>query len=61
MEPDGVTVRSHVNDFLKKELDNYLHRNTNISEIIEKKIKQQNTREIMCRCEKNLKRQLKKG
>ena len=40
MEPDGVTVRSHVNDFLKKELDNYLHRNTNISEIIEKKIKQ---------------------
>ena len=45
MEPDGVTVRSYVNDFLKKELDNYLHRNTNISEIIEKKIKQQNTRE----------------
>ena len=40
MEPDGVTVRSYVNDFLKKELDNYLHRNTNISEIIEKKIKQ---------------------
>ena len=29
MEPDGVTVRSYVNDFLKKELDNYLHRNTN--------------------------------
>ena len=40
------TVRSHVNDFLKKELDNYLHRNTNISEIIEKKIKQQNTRKL---------------
>ena len=54
MEPDGVTVRSHVNDFLKKELDNYLHRNTNISEIIEKKIKQaQNTREKHAwRCEK---------
>ena len=40
MEPDGVTVRSYVNDFLKRELDNYLHRNTNVAEIIEKKIKQ---------------------
>ena len=40
MEPDGISVRAFVNDFLKTELDNYLHRNTDVSEVIEKKIKQ---------------------
>lgn len=27
MEPNGETVRSYVNDFIKNELDNFLHRN----------------------------------
>ena len=40
MEPDGISVRAFVNDFLKTELDNYLHRNTAVAEVIEKKIKQ---------------------
>ena len=40
MEPDGVSVRAFINDFLKTELDNYLHRNTDVAEILEKKIKQ---------------------
>ena len=40
MEPDGISVRAFVNDFLKTELDNYLHRNTDVAEVIEKKIKQ---------------------
>ena len=40
MEPDGISVRAFINDFLKTELDNYLHRNTDVAEIIEKKIKQ---------------------
>ena len=40
MEPDGVTVRSFINDFLKRDLDNYLHKIHDVAEIIEKKIKQ---------------------
>ena len=39
MEPDGVTVLTFIQDFLKKHLDNYLHKNTQTSEAIEKKIK----------------------
>ncbi|MBT3418674.1 MAG: type IIA DNA topoisomerase subunit B [Flavobacteriales bacterium] len=40
MEPEGVSVRGFINDFLKTELDNYLHRNTDVAEIIQKKIQQ---------------------
>jgi len=40
MEPEGISVRAFINDFLKRELDNYLHRNTDVAEILEKKIKQ---------------------
>ena len=62
MEPDGVTVRSYVNDFLKKELDNYLHRNTNISEIIEKKIKHaEHERKAMAGVKKLAKERAKKA
>ncbi|MEC9209971.1 MAG: DNA topoisomerase IV subunit B [Bacteroidota bacterium] len=39
MEPNGVTVLTFIQDFLKKHLDNYLHKNTEVSEVIEKKIK----------------------
>jgi len=62
MEPDGVTVRSYVSDFLKKELDNYLHRNTNISDIIEKKIKQaEHERKAMAGVKKLAKERAKKA
>lgn len=40
IEPDGKSMRAFVNDFLKEKLDNYLHRNPNVVEILEKKIKQ---------------------
>ncbi|MBM3452874.1 MAG: type IIA DNA topoisomerase subunit B [Bacteroidetes bacterium] len=40
IEPGGKSMRAFVNDFLKENLDNYLHRNTDVAEIIEKKIKQ---------------------
>jgi topoisomerase-4 subunit B len=40
IEPDGKSMRAFVNDFLKEKLDNYLHRNPNVAEILEKKIKQ---------------------
>jgi topoisomerase IV subunit B len=40
IEPGGQTMRSFINDFLKEKLDNYLHRNPQIADTIEKKIKQ---------------------
>ncbi|TNE55993.1 MAG: type IIA DNA topoisomerase subunit B [Bacteroidetes bacterium] len=40
IEPGGKSMRAFVNDFLKEKLDNYLHRNPNVAETIEKKIKQ---------------------
>lgn len=38
MEPGGPTVRNFVVDFIKTELDNYLHKNPNIAERMVKKI-----------------------
>ena len=38
--PDGPTMRSFVNDFLKKELDNYLHRNSQAADALLKRIQQ---------------------
>tara|TARA_B100000683_G_scaffold55989_1_gene53579 strand:- start:2383 stop:4227 length:1845 start_codon:yes stop_codon:yes gene_type:complete len=62
MEPGGVTVRSYVNDFLKKDLDNYLHRNTDVAEIIEKKIKQaEHERKAMAGVKKLAKERAKKA
>lgn len=40
MEPDGVTVLTFIQDFLKKHLDNYLHKNAAAAEAIQKKIQQ---------------------
>ena len=40
IEPGGQSMNAFVNDFLKEKLDNFLHRNTDVAEIIEKKIKQ---------------------
>ncbi len=38
MGPNGPSVRNYVADFVKKELDNFLHRNTSTAEILMKKI-----------------------
>jgi len=38
--PDGPTMRTFVNDFVKKELDNYLHRNSDVAEALHKRILQ---------------------
>lgn len=40
IEPGGKSMRAFVNDFLKDKLDNFLHKNPEVAEIIEKKIKQ---------------------
>ena len=39
MSPDGVSVNKYVGDFVKNEVDNFLHRNLDIAEIIEEKVK----------------------
>ena len=39
MSPDGVSVNKYIGDLIKTEVDNYLHRNLDIAEIIEEKIK----------------------
>ncbi len=40
MGPDGPTVRTFINDFIKTELDNYLHKNGDVAEIWLKQILQ---------------------
>lgn len=45
MNPNGgVTIKNYIGDLLKKELDNYLHRNPTVGQAIQQKI-QQNERE----------------
>jgi topoisomerase IV subunit B len=38
--PNGSTIRTFINDFLRTELDNYLHRNKETAEALENRIKQ---------------------
>jgi topoisomerase-4 subunit B len=40
MGPNGPTVRTFMNNFLKQALDNYLHRNSETAEILGKKIQE---------------------
>jgi len=40
IEPEGKSMRAFINDFLKEKLDNYLHRNPEVAELLERKIKQ---------------------
>ena len=40
MSPDGVSVNKYVGDFIKLEVDNFLHKNTDIADIIIEKITQ---------------------
>ena len=38
VEPDGPTIAKFIGDFLKKELDNYLHKNGEVADVMLKKI-----------------------
>ncbi len=40
MSPDGVTIAKYVGDFIRRELDNYLHRNLEVADIILKKVQE---------------------
>ena len=40
ISPDGMTIKSFTNDFLKKRLDDFLHKNSNIAELLLERILQ---------------------
>lgn len=40
MGPDGPTVRQHIFNFLQKELDNYLHKNSETAEVLLRRIQE---------------------
>lgn len=40
MGPDGPTVRTHVTNFVQKELDNYLHKNQETAEVLLRRIQE---------------------
>ncbi len=40
MVPDGVTIAKYIGDFIKKELDNFLHRNLELAEVVLKKVQE---------------------
>ena len=40
MSPDGVSINKYIGDFIKKEVDNYLHIHADVVEVLEQKIKE---------------------
>ena len=40
MSPDGETINKYVGDFIKQQVDNYLHIHQDVAEVIENKIKE---------------------
>jgi topoisomerase-4 subunit B len=38
--PDGPTMRTFINDFIKKELDDYLHKHSDVADALQKRIMQ---------------------
>ena len=40
MAPDGVSINKYIGDFIKQEVDNYLHIHQDIAEVMENKIKE---------------------
>ncbi len=61
MSPDGPSVRNFVIDFMKRELDNYLHKNPNTAEILLKKIQSsERERRAISQIQKNARETAKK-
>jgi len=40
MAPDGETINKYVGDFIKQQVDNYLHIHSDVAEVIEQKVKE---------------------
>ena len=40
MSPDGVSINKYIGDFIKQEVDNYMHIHADVAEVLEGKIKE---------------------
>ena len=61
MGPDGPTVAKYIGDFIKKELDNYLHRNLEVADVILKKVQEsERDRKAMASVQKKARETAKK-
>ena len=40
MSPEGISINKYVGDFIKQEVDNYLHIHSDVAEVLENKIKE---------------------
>ena len=62
MEPGGITIRTFVNDFIKTQLDNYLHKHSETAVILQEKIQQaENERKEMAGVKKLARERAKKA
>lgn len=62
MEPSGVTIRTFVNDFIKTQLDNYLHKHPETAVVLQNKIQQaENERKAMAGVKKLARERAKKA
>ena len=62
IEPNGITINSFINDFIKSNLDNFLHKNSETAKSIQSKILQaENERKAMSGIKKLAKERAKKA
>ncbi len=62
VEPDGVTIKAFVNDFIKKQLDNFLHKNPETADLLLSKIVEtENERKALSNIKKVAKEKAKKA
>ena len=62
IEPNGITINTFINDFIKSNLDNFLHKNSEIAKSIQSKILQaENERKAMSGIKKLAKERAKKA
>ena len=62
MEPGSITIRTFVNDFIKTQLDNYLHKHSETAVILQEKIQQaENERKAMAGVKKLARERAKKA
>jgi topoisomerase-4 subunit B len=62
MEPSGITIRTFVNDFIKTQLDNYLHKHPETAVVLQNKIQQaENERKAMAGVKKLARERAKKA
>ena len=62
IEPNGITINSFINDFIKSNLDNFLHKNSETAKSIQNKILQaENERKAMSGIKKLAKERAKKA